>query len=77
MNVWSYPTISSVQEIHVLHWEANGSSIGRPSTAICCTGFRRQRPQRPLGIEQGDLALGSINAASPITAFYRNTWLRQ
>jgi Uma2 family endonuclease len=70
MNVWSYTTIPSVQEIHVLHSEDMGADLLR-------RGLDGTWPERPLAIEQRDLTLDSTGYAGPVTAFYRNTWLRQ
>jgi Uma2 family endonuclease len=70
MNVWSYTTIPSVREILVLRSDAIGADLLR-------RGLDGTWPERPLAIEQGDLTLDSIGYAGPITAFYRNTWLRQ
>jgi Uma2 family endonuclease len=70
MNVWSYTTIPSVQEILVLHSEAIGADLlSRDADGTW--------PERPQAIKDGDLALGSIGYSCPIAAFYRNTWLRQ
>jgi len=69
-NVWTYTTIPSVQEILVLHSAAIGADLlrRRPDGTW---------PERPDPIEQGGLTLGSIGYTGPITAFYRNTFLRQ
>jgi Uma2 family endonuclease len=68
MNVWSYTTIPSVQEILVLHSERIGADLLR-------RGADGTWPERPLAVEDGDLTLDSIGYARPIAAFYRNTWL--
>jgi Uma2 family endonuclease len=70
MNVWSYTTIPSVQEIFVLHSEAIGADLLRRDSAGTW-------PERPQAITDGNLTLDSIGYTGPIAAFYRNTWLRQ
>jgi Uma2 family endonuclease len=69
-NVWSYTTIPSVQEILVLHSTAI-------SADLLCRGADGTWPERPLAIEQGDLALQSIGYTGPIAGFYRTTYLDQ
>jgi Uma2 family endonuclease len=68
MNVWSYTTIPSVQEILVLRSDKIGADL-------LCRGADGAWPERPLAVEDGDLTLESIGYVGPITAFYRNTWL--
>jgi Uma2 family endonuclease len=70
MNVWSYTTIPSVQEILVLHSETIGADLLR-------RGRDGTWPERPQAITEGGLTLDSISYTGPIAAFYRNTWLRQ
>jgi Uma2 family endonuclease len=64
-NVWSYVTISCVQEILVLH-----------TAEIRADLLRRQDdgawPDNPLALEAGDvLTLESIGFAAPLATFYR------
>ena len=63
-----YTTIPSVQEILIVRTAAVGADLLRrtPDGAW---------PERPLAIEQGELALDSIDFRAPLTALYRTTRL--
>jgi Uma2 family endonuclease len=67
-NVWTYPTIPSVQEILVIRT----SSIGVQLLRRAPDG---SWPEVPLAIEAGELELQSIGFRVPLTALYAGTWL--
>jgi Uma2 family endonuclease len=67
-NVWSYTTIPSVREILVLGTTAVGADLLRRNPDGTW-------PDRPLVIDQGNIALEGIDYTAPIASFYRTTWL--
>jgi Uma2 family endonuclease len=67
-NVWTYTTIPSVQEILIVRTAAIGAELLRRNPDGTW-------PERPLAIEQGELALDSIGFSAPLTAIYRTTRL--
>jgi Uma2 family endonuclease len=67
-NVWAYTTIPSVQEILIVRTAAIGAELLRRNPDGTW-------PERPLLVEQGDLALDSIGFRVPLTALYRTTRL--
>jgi len=67
-NVWTYTTIPSVQEILIVRTATVGAELLRRNPDGTW-------PERPLAIEQGELALDSIGLRVPLTALYRTTRL--
>jgi Uma2 family endonuclease len=67
-NVWAYTTIPSVQEILIVRTAGIGAELLRRNPDGTW-------PERPLAIEQGELALDSIGFRAPLTALYRTTRL--
>lgn len=67
-NVWAYTTIPSVREILVVHTDT-----------ICVQLLRRSAdgnwPDTADRIENGDMALASVDASIPVTDLYAGTWL--
>jgi Uma2 family endonuclease len=67
-NVWTYTTIPSVQEILIVRSATAGAELLRRNPDSTW-------PERPQAIEQGELALNSIDFRVPLTALYRTTRL--
>ena len=67
-NVWTYTTIPSVREILIVRTVTIGAELLRRNPDGTW-------PERPLAIEQGELALDSIGFSAPLTALYRTTRL--
>ena len=67
-NVWAYTSIPSVQEILIVHTAAIGAELLRRNPDGTW-------PERPHVVEQGELALDSIDFRVPLTALYRTTRL--
>jgi Uma2 family endonuclease len=67
-NVWAYTTIPSVREILVLKTALIGAELLRRNADGTW-------PERPLLIDQGELALDSIGFRVPLAELYRTTRL--
>ena len=68
-NVWAYTTIPSVREIVVIRTATIGAQILR-------RGADNTWPEVPIGIEDGDLILESIDFRAPVISLYAGTWLQ-
>ena len=68
-NVWAYTTIPSVREIVVIRTATIGAQVLR-------RGADNTWPEVPLGIEDGDLTLDSIDFRAPVASLYAGTWLQ-
>lgn len=67
-NVWSYTTIPSVQEILVVRAASVGAELLRRNPDGTW-------PERPLRIEDGELALASVGFDVSVSSLYRTTRL--
>ena len=69
-NVWTYPTIPSMQEVLVVRTASIGVQLLRRDPD-------GSWPDVPLAIHTGDVILESIGFQVPITALYDGTWLAE